>query len=84
MTNLASPTDVWVRMELALVTENDAKDELLEKIHQDLLAYIRTVKLHHVEGPSGFINLKSELNEIASIRSGGLIKKVLIRTMLFE
>jgi len=37
-----------------------------------------------VEGPSGFINLKAELDERAAIRSDGKISKVLVRTILFE
>jgi len=84
LTNLASPQDTWVRMEVALVTEGDATEELLEEVHQDLLTYMRTVKLHHVEGPSGYSNLKAQLNDRAKIRSDGEVKRVLIRTMLFE
>ncbi len=84
LTNLASPEDVWVRMELAVVGDEGVTDELLEQVHHDMLAYMRTVKLHHVDGPSGFINLKAELDERAAIRSEGKISKVLIRTILFE
>ena len=84
LTNLASPTDVWVRMELALVTKSDATEDLLEMIHQDLFGFMRTVKLHHVEGPSGFLNLRAQLTERAALRSKGEVQKVLIRTMLFE
>jgi len=84
LTNLASPTNVWVRMELALVTKKDATEELLEQIHQDLFGYMRTVKLHHVEGPSGYLNLRAQLSERAILRSKGEVEKVLVRTMLFE
>ena len=84
LTNLASPKDVWLRLELAVVTDSEATPELLEQIHQDLFAYMRTVKLHHVEGPSGYLNLRSQLTERAAIRSEGEVSKVLIRTLLFE
>lgn len=84
LTNLAAPEDVWVRMELAVVGKTDLSDELLEQIHQDLFAYMRTVKLHHVEGASGYINLRAELNERAVVRSGGAAKMVLVRTLVFE
>jgi len=84
LTNLAAPSDVWVRMELAVVGERDLTDEVLELVHQDLFAYMRTVKLHQVEGPSGYINLKAELSERAAIRSGGVAKMVLVRTLVFE
>jgi flagellar FliL protein len=84
LTNLAAPDDVWVRMELAVVGKPSLSDALLEQIHQDLFAYMRTVKLHHVEGPSGYQNLKAELSERAAIRSGGTAQSVLVRTLVFE
>lgn len=84
LTNLAAPEDVWVRLELAVVGQPDISDALLEQIHQDLFAYMRTVKLHHVEGPSGYQNLKAELSERASMRSSGAAKAVLVRTLVFE
>lgn len=84
LTNLAAPDNVWVRMELAVVGKPDLQDEMLEQIHQDLFAYMRTVKLHHVEGPSGYQNLKAELSERAALRSGGSAQLVLVRTLVFE
>ena len=58
--------------------------ELPELIHQDLLAYLRTLKLHQIEGASGFQHLKADLEERAAISSGGHVKQLLIRTLLFE
>ncbi len=84
LTNLAAPDDVWVRLELAVVGKAGLSAEILEQIHQDLFAYMRTVKLHHVEGPSGYTNLRAELSERAVIRSGGEAKAVLVRTLVFE
>ena len=57
---------------------------LADAIHQDLLAFVRTVKMHQIEGASGFQHLKADLAERASIRSDGHVKAVLIRTLLFE
>ena len=45
---------------------------------------IRTVKMHEIEGASGFRHLKEDLEERAAIRSDGHVKQVLIRTLLFE
>ena len=45
---------------------------------------MRTVKLHQIEGASGFQHLKADLEERAAIRSDGHVKQVLIRTLLFE
>lgn len=83
-TNIASPSDVWVRMEVSLVLDGPQPAELPGVIQQDLLAYIRTVKMHEIEGASGFRHLKENIEERARIRSDGHVKQVLIRTLLFE
>jgi len=84
-TNLAAPTDVWIRVEASIVLDQPPADLTLpDTIHQDLLGYMRTLKLHEIEGPSGFRHLRSDLDERAAVRSGGLVKQVLIRTLLFE
>lgn len=84
-TNLAVPEAVWVRLELSLVFDQPLDDQTLpDTIQQDILAYIRTVKLMQVQGASGYQHLKSDLLERAAIRSNGLVKDILIRTMLFE
>jgi flagellar FliL protein len=83
-TNLAAPEQVWVRLEASLVLDEPQPQDLIETIHQDLLAYLRTVKLHQVEGASGFQHLKADLEERAKIRSDGHVTQFLIRTLLFE
>jgi flagellar FliL protein len=84
MTNLAAPTDTWIRIEAAAVFDGEVDASMADMVHQDLLAYVRTVKLHQVEGPSGFLHMKDDLNERARIRSGGKVKTILIRTIVFE
>ncbi len=84
LTNLASPKGVWVRMEIAVFGAEEIGEKLAEKVHQDIFSFMRTVKLHHIEGPSGYINLKSELAERAVLSSEGKIEGVLIRTLIFE
>ncbi len=83
-TSIASPSDVWVRMEVSIVLDEPQGEELPGIIQQDLMAYIRTVKMHEIEGASGFRHLKQSLEERAAIRSDGHVKQVLIRTLLFE
>jgi flagellar FliL protein len=84
LTNLAGPGDAWVRAELTLRFDGKPDSEIAELIHQDILAYLRTVKLQQVEGASGFQHLRSDLEERAQVRSGGKVKSILIRTLLFE
>jgi flagellar protein FliL len=83
-TNIAAPRDVWVRMEVSIVLDEPQPAELPNLILQDLLAYIRTVKMHEIEGASGLRHLKENLDERAAIRSDGHATQVLIRTLLFE
>lgn len=83
-TNLAAPDTVWVQMELALLLDAPQPPEIIESIHQDLFAYLRTVKLHQIEGASGYRHLKGDLEERARIRSDGHVKQVLIRVLIFE
>jgi flagellar protein FliL len=84
ITNLSSPAEAWIRLELTVQFNGTPADDVVQQINQDLLAFVRTLKLEHVSGPSGYLHLKSDLADIAAIRSQGLAKAVLIRVMLFE
>ncbi len=83
-TNLAAPSKVWARLELSLLLDEPLSQDVVETIHQDLFAYVRTLKLHQIEGASGFQHLKADLEERARIRSDGHVKQILVRTLLFE
>lgn len=84
-TNLAAPPDTWFRMELSVELDQPSGDPMLANvIQQDLLAFMRTVKLHQIEGASGFQHLKADLAERAALRSDGHVKAVLVRTLIFE
>lgn len=83
-TNIASPADIWVRMDATLLLDAPQPAATVEAIHQDFLAMLRTVKMHQVEGASGYQHLKADLKERAAIRSKGHVKDVLIRTLVFE
>ena len=84
VTNLSSPSDVWVRLEMSLVVEPGMEPELVQAVQQDIFSYLRSVHLNQFEGPSGFINMKSDILERAKIRTEGKVKAVLIKTLLFE
>ncbi len=84
ITNLAAPSETWLRLELAVRFVGQPDTETVEMIHQDLLAFARTMRLEQIQGPSGFLHFKADLAERASIRSGGAAKAVLVKVMLFE
>jgi flagellar FliL protein len=83
-TNLAAPNKTWVRLEAAVVFDGPAAPGMADLVQQDILAYMRNVKLHQIEGPSGFQHLRADLDERARVRSDGHVTQVLIRTLLFE
>jgi flagellar FliL protein len=83
-TNLAAPSDTWVRLEMSLVFDGPTDAKIAQDVHEDLFAFMRTVKLAQVEGASGFQHLKEDLTERAAIRSKGRVKKILIKTLLYE
>ena len=84
LTNLAHPSTMWVRAELSLLSRQPLAPGDAELVAQDLLAFLRTVRLDQVEGPSGFLTLREELDERAAIRTDGRATRVLVRTLLFE
>lgn len=82
--NLSAPSSVWARLEVSLVFDGPADPVMAETVHQDLLGYLRTVKLEQLKSASGFLHFKSDLQERADIRSAGKVDRVLIKTLLFE
>ncbi|MFD1744833.1 flagellar basal body-associated FliL family protein [Rhizobium helianthi] len=83
-TNLAYPSDNWVRLEVALAFNGPPELVLAEQIHQDIMAYMRTVSLQQIEGPRGFQYLKDDLQERVDQRSQGKVSKVMLRTFVIE
>ncbi len=83
-TNLAYPTENWIRLEVALAFKGPPELPLAEDIHQDILAYMRTVSLQQIEGPRGFQYLKDDLEERVDLRSQGKVAKVMLRTFVIE
>lgn len=87
VTNLAAPERAWIRLEVALLMENEQSPEanvLATAISEDILAFLRTVSLQQIEGASGFQHLREDLNDRVRIRSGGKVRDVIIQTMVVE
>ncbi|MGY5806886.1 flagellar basal body-associated FliL family protein [Rhizobium sp. LEGMi198b] len=83
-TNLAYPSQNWIRLEIALMFKGKPDAQLAEAIHQDILAYVRTVSLQQVEGPRGFQYLRDDVQERVDLRSEGRVSKVMFRTFVIE
>jgi flagellar FliL protein len=83
-TNLAYPSENWIRLEVALMFNGPPDVQVAEAVHQDIMAYLRTVSLQQVEGPRGFQYLKDDLQERVDLRSEGRVSKVMFRTLVIE
>lgn len=82
--NLLYPADSMVRIELALLFKGPPDVAMAETIHQDVLAYLKTVSLQDIQGPSGFRNLKDDIQERVDLRSEGRVSQVMFRTFVVE
>ncbi|MGV3550688.1 flagellar basal body-associated FliL family protein [Rhizobium sp.] len=83
-TNLAYPTDRWVRLEVALLFKQKPDVKLAEAIQQDIAVYLRTVSLQQIEGPRGFQYLKEDLEERADMISEGKVERLMFRTFVIQ
>ncbi|WP_160011584.1 flagellar basal body-associated FliL family protein [Rhizobium sp. 18055] len=82
--NLAYPSENWVRLEVALLFSGPPDVKLAEDIHQDVMAYIRTVSLQQIEGPRGFEYLRDDIQERVDLRAQGRVSKIMFRTFVIE
>lgn len=87
VTNLAMPADVWVRLESSIILDDaDAAspDILVGEVAQDMLAYLRTVSLAQIEGASGLLHLREDLNDRIAIRSRDGVRELIIEALVVQ
>jgi flagellar FliL protein len=87
VTNLGAPQDTWVRLEGSIIFDPKTlphPEAVAGQIGDDVLAYLRTVSLHQLEGPIGLENIRQDLNERAATRSGGKVHALVIRTLVVQ
>ncbi|CAN5219370.1 flagellar basal body-associated FliL family protein [soil metagenome] len=87
VTNLAAPANTWVRLEAALLMEQKAAasaDPLVGAITEDILGFLRSVTAQQMEGAAGLRNLREDLLERVAIRSKGLVRDIVIETLVVQ
>jgi flagellar FliL protein len=87
VTNLASPSDTWIRLETAMVFKNGAianPEVTAAELRQDMVAYVRTITLGQLEGASALEHLREDLNERAALRTDGAVSEVVIQTLVVQ
>lgn len=87
VTNLADSENEWIRIEASIVykpsSESNA-DVMIAEIRQDLLTYLHTVSLSQIQGPSGLLHLREDLNERVKLRSKGVIQEIVLETLVVQ
>ncbi|UVF20274.1 flagellar basal body-associated FliL family protein [Microvirga terrae] len=87
VTNLAGSETDWVRIEASIVYQpggDHNPDILVAEARQDMLSYIRTMSLAQIQGPSGLLHLREDLNERARLRSKGAIRELVLETLIVQ
>jgi flagellar FliL protein len=87
VTNIANPADTWVRLEASIVFDPKAlphPDVVAAEIAADELAYLRTVSVSDLQGPIGLENIRQDLRDRASVRSGGKVSDLLLKTLVLQ
>lgn len=85
--NLAAPDTVWIRLEgsMAIKPKDGAKPaDIAQMASNKMVAYVKTLKLVDIQGPVGFLALKSDFNEIVRSATDGQARSVLISGFIVE
>ena len=87
VTNVASPSDTWVRLEASIVFDPKTMPHpeiVAAEIATDELAYLRTVDVKQLQGPIGLENIRQDLRDRAFVRSGGKVTDMLLKTLVLQ
>ena len=86
VTNLSEPADVWLRLDAAIVFEDEMPNSevVSAKISEDLLAFLKTLKVGQLEGATQLQHLREDLKDRVAIRSGGDVKDLIIESLVVQ
>jgi len=87
VTNLASPPDIWIRVEGAILFEGKTLphgEALAGQIAGDILAFMRTQSLAQIQGAAGLQHLRQDLAERVATRSEGRVREFIIKSLVVQ
>jgi flagellar protein FliL len=87
LVTLAGPQRSWARLELGVVLDGPSTPDdpvLLKSMTEDIMSFMRTVPLVHVESASGVEYLREDIEEIARLRSRGRARSIILRSLVVE
>ena len=85
ITNLSPPKAICVRIEASIIISPEAQaeqDMIAVKSSDQILALLRTVNLAQIEGPSGFLHFREDINDLVRENSEHKVSQVLINSMV--
>jgi flagellar FliL protein len=87
LVTLSGPQRSWARLELGVILEGPTHPDdavLLKSMTEDIMAFMRTVPLVHVESAAGVEYLREDVEEIARLRSKGRARSIILRSLVVE
>lgn len=84
--NLAGSSS-FARIEAALIFKNGTlpnPDVTAAEIREDMMAYMRTLSLAQLDGPSALQHLREDLNERAGTRSDGKVIELVLQSLVVQ
>jgi flagellar protein FliL len=87
LTNLADAAHTEVRLQASIVYRKKAVENpsvLMGQISDDLVAFLKTLSVEQIQGASGLQNLRDDLNERAAVRSQGIVREIIIETLVVQ
>jgi flagellar protein FliL len=86
ITNLGSPPDLFIRLQAAVVLAPNTPEAnlVVTKVNDDIVAYLRTVSLSELQGPTGFQYLREDLKKRAVQLGGGKVRDFLVTSFVIE
>lgn len=87
ITNLANPSEVWVRLDTAVVFNQGAVSDverMKAEVSQSILSFLRTLSIDEIEGASAFNHLRDDLNDRVRMASSGTVDELIIETMVLQ
>jgi flagellar protein FliL len=87
LTTLSEPKGKWIRLEGSILLDAKAEKQpelLAEEAGEQILTYLRTVRLGQLDSASGILGLRDDLDETVMTLSGGQVRGVLIHGLVVE
>lgn len=87
LVSLAGNSKTFLRMELALVLDEDApkqNEEARLRVGSEIASYASTLSIQQISGPSGFLHLREDLLDRARLATAGAVNDLLILSMVAE